>query len=137
MNETGVWNRASRWWRGLYLLQDWKYPEFPPAQLLESSDIPDSVIDPSERARAEWFWNRRPQFLFNESIIFFISYVTVGACLIYQVPSTIAWVLLWVVAGLIAAFADFWRSKRWRSDYESSIARMLRTHHHTKPGKNR
>jgi hypothetical protein len=137
MKRTVVRDRVSRWWSGLYLLRDWKYPKFPPAELRELSDIPDSAIDPSERTRAEWFWNRRPRFLFNESIVFFISYVTVGACLIYQLPSTIAGGLLWIVAGLIAALADFWRSKRWRSDYESSIARMLRSHHHTKPGKNR
>ena len=135
MKQTGAGDRVSRWWRALYLPQDWKYPKFPPAELLELSEIPDSVIDPSERTRAEWFWNRRPRFVLNESIVFFISYVTVGAFLLYQVPSTIAWVVLWIVAGLIAALVDFWRSKRWRSDYESSIARMFRSQQQTKPGK--
>ncbi|MGA8659662.1 MAG: hypothetical protein WB586_26365 [Chthoniobacterales bacterium] len=115
------------------MTRDWKYPELPPAELLESLDVPQPVIDHPERTRAEWFWKRRPRFTFRDSIIFFISYVTVGACLLYQVPSTIVFLLLWLAAGIIAAFTDFLRLKRWRSEYESSIDRLLDSHHHTKP----
>jgi hypothetical protein len=114
-------------------MPDWKYRKLPPEELVKSLDVPHSVIDLGERTRAEWFWNRRPRFAFCESIIFFISYITVGACLLYQVPSTISFVLIWIAAGLIAALADFFRLKRWRSEYESSINRLFHSHHHTKP----
>jgi len=124
-----------RFWREFCLTEDWKYPELPPSELLSFLNLPETVKDLSEGTRAEWFWKRRPRFTFCESIISFICYVTVGACLLYGVPGTIDLVLLWIAAGLIAALADFWRFKRWRSEYESSIDRLLQSYYHTKPGK--
>ena len=122
-------------WREFCLTEDWKYPELPPSELLAFLNLTEPVSDLSEATRAVWFWKRRPRFTLCESVISFICYVTVGACLLYGIPGTVSFVLLWIAVGLIAALADFSRFKRWRGEYESSIDQLLQSYYQTKPGK--
>jgi hypothetical protein len=102
----------------------WKYEELPPAALIKSLHLEPTVIDEDEFSRAEWFWNRRPKVL-SESLSFVFLYLTVLVCLLYLVPDTISFILLWIVAGASCASVDRIRLDRWRNEYESNIKRVL------------
>ena len=102
----------------------WKYEELPPGAAIESLHLELTAIDQDELRRAEWFWSRRPKGL-SESLSFFFFYVTVTVCLLYLVPDTIPFLLLWIVTGVACAFVDHIRLRRWRNDYESSIKRLV------------
>jgi hypothetical protein len=102
----------------------WKYEELSPAALIKSLHLEPAAIDQDEFWRAEWFWSRRPKVL-SESVSFFFFYLTVAVCLCYLVPDTIPFLLLWIVAGASCAFIDRIFLNRWRSEYESSIKRIV------------
>jgi hypothetical protein len=102
----------------------WKYEELPPAALIKSLHLEPTVIDEDEFSRAEWFWNRRPKVL-SESLSFVFLYLTVLVCLLYLVPDTISFILLWIVAGASCASVDRIRLDRWRNEYESNIKRVV------------
>jgi hypothetical protein len=102
----------------------WKYEKFPPAALLESLHLEPIVLNQDEFSRAEWLWSRRPMVL-SESLSFFFFYLTVIVCLLYFVPDTISFLLLWIVAGVSCATVDRVRLDRWRNQYESSIKRVV------------
>ena len=101
-----------------------KYEKLPPAALLESLDPQPTIIDQDELSRAEWLWNRRAIVL-SENLSFFFFYLTVLVCLLYLVPDTILFLLLWIVAGASCAAVDRIRLDRWRNQYESSIKRVV------------
>jgi hypothetical protein len=92
--------------------------------LIESLHLEPAGIDQNEFSRAEWFWSRRPKVL-SESLGFFFFYLTVLVCLVYLVPDTIWFLLLWIVAGVSCASTDRFRLDRWRNEYESSITRVV------------
>jgi hypothetical protein len=103
----------------------WKYQNLPPASLIKSLDLEPAIIDQDELSRAEWFWSRRPIVL-SESLSFFFFYLTVLVCLLYLVPDTISFLLLWIIAGASCAAVDRIRLDRWRNQYESSIKRVVK-----------
>jgi hypothetical protein len=102
----------------------WKYEEVPPSALIKSLDLEPASVAQDEFARAEWFWNRRPK-AFWESLYFFFFYVTVVVCLLYLIPDSLWFLLLWILAGASWAAIDSILLNRWRSEYESSIKRMV------------
>jgi hypothetical protein len=102
----------------------WKYEELPPADLIKSLHLASAAIDQDEFSRAEWFWSRRPEVVF-ESLSFFFFYLTVAVCLFYLLPGTIPFLILWIVAGASCAFVDGIYLNRWRKEYESSITRVV------------
>jgi hypothetical protein len=102
----------------------WKYQEVPPSALIKSLDLEPASVDQDEFARAEWFWSRRPKALW-ESLGFFFFYVTVVACLLYLIPDSIWFLLLWILTGASWVAIDGILLNRWRREYESSIKRMV------------
>jgi hypothetical protein len=102
----------------------WKYEELPPADLVKSLHLEPAAINHDELSRADWFWSRRPKVL-SESVSFFFFYLTVTVCLVYLLPNSIPFLLLWVVAGASCAFVDGIRLNRWREEYESSITSIV------------
>jgi hypothetical protein len=102
----------------------WKYEDVPPSALIKSLDLKPASLDQGEFARAEWFWSRRPR-PFWESLGFFFFYVTVVACLLYLIPDSVWFLVLWILAGAIWVAIDSILLNRWRSEYESSIKRMV------------
>jgi hypothetical protein len=102
----------------------WKYEELPPTALIKSLHLEPAAIDQDEFRRAEWFWSRRPKVL-SESLGFFFFYLTVAVCLFYLVPDTIPFLLLWIVAGASCAYVDHIYLNWWRTEYESSIKRIV------------
>jgi hypothetical protein len=102
----------------------WKYAEVSPSALIKSLDLEPASVAQDEFARAEWFWSRRPKALW-ESLGFFFSYVAVVVCLLYLIPDSIWFLLLWILAGASWVAIDSILLNRWRSEYESSIKRMV------------
>lgn len=102
----------------------WKYEDVPPSAVIRTLDLKPVSVDQDEFLRAEWFWNRRPKPLW-ESLGFFFFYVTVVACLFYLIPASIWFLLLWILAGASWVAIDSILLNRWRSEYESSIKRMV------------
>jgi hypothetical protein len=102
----------------------WRYEELPPAALIKSLHLEPTTVDQDEFSRAEWFWSRRPKVL-SESLSFFFLYLTVAVCLFYLVPDTIWFLLLWLIAGVSCASIDCICLNRWRTEYESSINRIV------------
>jgi hypothetical protein len=103
---------------------NWKYEELPPAALISSLHLELAAVDRDELSRAEWFWSRRPKVL-SESLIFFFLYLTVAVCLLYLIPNSIWFLLLWILAGATCASFDRARLNRWRDEYESSIKGLI------------
>jgi hypothetical protein len=102
----------------------WKYEDVPPSALIKSLDLEPASVDQDEFARAEWFWSRRPKPLW-ESLGFFFFYVVVVVCLLYLIPDSLWFLLLWIFAGASWVAMDSVFLNRWRNEYESSIERMV------------
>ena len=92
--------------------------------MIKSLHLEPAAINQDEFSRADWFWSRRPKVL-SESLSFFPFYLTVAVCLLYLIPDTVPFLLLWMVAGAVCAFVDGIRLNRWRNEYESSITRVV------------
>ncbi len=103
---------------------NWKYEELPPAALIRSLHLEPTAVDQDAFSRAEWFWSRRPKVL-SESLSFFFFYLSVAVCLLYLIPDTIWFLLLWIVIGVSCGAIDNIRLNRWRTEYESSIAGIV------------
>lgn len=110
-------------WRDLQDDQYWKYEELPPVELLEKLELHCRGPVTDELDRAGWFWRRRPCLL---PVAGWIACLAVAVALPFSVFS-IPWLeaLVLPVAMIIAAVGIV-RSVRWRRQYESSIARLIR-----------
>jgi hypothetical protein len=102
----------------------WNCQELSPADLLKSLEPQRSAVNQDEYSRAEWFWQRRPKVLF-QNITCLFCYVVVLVCLIYSVPDSWLSLLVWLVAGASCSFVEWLRLDRWRSEYGSSLNRVL------------
>jgi hypothetical protein len=101
----------------------WKYEEVPPSTLIKSLGLEPASVNQDEFVRAEWFWSRRPKPLW-ENLGFFFFYLTLVVCLLYSVPDSLWFLLLWIFAGASWVAMDSVFLNRWRNEYESSIKRM-------------
>jgi hypothetical protein len=102
----------------------WKYEEVSPSALIKSLNLEPASVDQDELARANWFWSRRPQPLW-ESLGFFFFYIAVVVFLPYLIPNS-RWLLLaWIFAGASWVAIDSVLLNRWRNEYKSSIKRIV------------
>ena len=101
-----------------------RYAELSPAALIDSLRLEVALIDEQELLRAEWFWRRRPKDLLGNAS-FFLCYLIILACLFYFIPGTIWLMLFWVLAGASCATIDCIRVDQWRTEYGSSIKRLV------------
>src|ERR1700760_4367250 len=96
----------------------WKYEELPPARLVKCLHLEEAKTNSEEFSRAEWFWERR-------NLLFLFCYIIVLICLLYLVPGSLLSLLVWMAAAAGCVLIDGHRLHRWRSEYESSIKRLI------------
>jgi len=87
-----------------------------------SYDIRD--VSYAEFVRAKWMWTRKPKSFLGDgpSILVFI-----GLVLLLVPYAGIMLALVWCFAMLLVVAKDAVRLIRWRYEYESSIARVVRS----------
>jgi hypothetical protein len=102
----------------------WNYEELPPARLVKSLHLEEATTNSEEFSRAEWFWGRRPKVL-CENLVFLFCYIIIFVCLLYLVPESFLSLLVWMVTAAGCVFIDCHRLHRWRTEYESSIKRLI------------
>jgi len=124
------WKRLSfgkclgEFWRDLQYHSHWKYERLSPAQLLEKSELHRHLMDSDELARAHWFWSRRPRLHPVASCVVWLIVALGLPFWLFSVP-LIGVPLLLMAAVIIDT--EIVRSVRWRRQYETSIARLIRT----------
>jgi hypothetical protein len=104
-------------------LKRWRFPKLPPCDLLRSLHCDTGNVDYAEFVRAKWMWTRKPKSPPGDglSILVFIGLVLL---LVPYVGIMLA--LVWCFAMLLVVAKDAVRLARWRYEYESSIARVVR-----------
>jgi hypothetical protein len=103
----------------------WRFRELPPCDLLRSLHYDIRDVDYAEFVRAEWMWTRKPKSFPEDglSILVFI----IGLVLLLVPYAGIMLALVWCFAMLLVVAKDAVRLVRWRYEYESSIARVVRS----------
>ena len=95
-------------------------------------------MDAEELARAQWFWERRPQKLLLSTegvlkvLIFYAAFWLAAICLNQQALEMTALVSTGstlVIAMPVWAYIDALRFGRWSSDYRRAILRLRQTVH--------
>ena len=125
-------------WSDLTAARVWQYQELPPARLLQLMKLNWRAVDDSERARALWFWLRRPTLTLCESgtalaldllsglLCLFITLV--GSPLTPISELAIASIILFFGLGIaVVAIMRKVRLVRWKREYEVSVDRVIRT----------
>lgn len=79
--------------------------------LIKFLHLEPAAIDQDEFSQAEWFWSTPPKVL-SRSLSFLFFYLTVLVCLLYLVPDTIWFFILWILAGATCASIDHIRLNR-------------------------
>jgi hypothetical protein len=102
----------------------WRFPELPPCNLLRSLHYDIRDVSYAEFVRAKWMWTRKPKSFLGDgpSILVFI-----GLVLLLVPYAGIMLALVWCFAMLLVVAKDAVRLIRWRYEYESSIARVVRS----------
>jgi hypothetical protein len=116
--------RLGEVWRDLQDEPHWKYEQLSPVQLLEKSGLYRYPTDNAELARANWFWSRRPRLLPVVSCMVWLI-VALGLPFWLLIVPSIGVPLLVIAAVIVDT--EIVRSVRWRRQYETSIARLIRT----------
>jgi hypothetical protein len=116
-----VW---SKFWKDFNSENHWRFPDVAPSQLQEL--LRCSIVDQSERVRAEWMWRRRPKSVLGEGFLGYCLVLTVGVSLplVHQIGLFLDAGWLFISSLLIAS--DTVRAMRWRRDYEASLWRLIR-----------
>ena len=110
----------------------WRFPELPPADLLDSLKLDLSGVDHGELVRAQWMWTRRPKSVLGDGISAYLLLVFIGLALLLIPYAGLMLSPLWCFAMVFAIAKDGVRRVRWRREYESSIGRMTRRCRKTK-----
>jgi hypothetical protein len=102
----------------------WRLPELSPCDLLRSLHYDIRDVDRAEFVHAEWMWNRKPKSSLGDDlpILVFIGLVLL---LIPYAGTMLA--LVWCFAMLLVFAKDAVGLVRWRYEYESGIARAVRS----------
>jgi hypothetical protein len=116
--------RLGEVWQDLQDEPHWKYEHLSPVQLLEKSGLHRYPTDNAELARANWFWSRRPRLLPVVSCMVWLI-VALGLPFWLLIVPSIGVPLLVIAAVIVDT--EIVRSVRWRRQYETSIARLIRT----------
>ena len=101
-----------------------RLPELPPCDLLRSLHYDISDVDCAEFVRAKWMWTRKPKSSLGDGLPILVF---IGVVLLLIPYAGIMLALVWCSAMLLVAAEDAIRLVRWRHEYESSIARMVRS----------
>jgi hypothetical protein len=120
--------------------------KMPPEALLIRKMGPNIAVDAEELARAQWFWERRPEKLILSTeraliiLIFFAGIWVAAMCLSCQAlveTTVLPGIGCTIVAAMPTwAYLDAVRFARWNSDYSCAIFRLFQTVHRRSPGGN-
>jgi hypothetical protein len=125
-------NRVHDFWRDFNTVEHWRFPELPPCYLLHAMDLPYNTVDQDELVRARWMWNRRPKPLVGDHTSTYVVFVLLALLLLLIPRLGILLALVWCAAIASAVAKEAVRMKRWRRQYESSIARVIRSRRSSK-----
>lgn len=126
-------------WSDLTAEPVWKYDELPPFLLTQLTEADLLEANDSELARVIWFWCRRPNLMFRDSV----EVMIVTLCVLISLSiALVAWpgtsppkrideviIVLFELAVAIYATGHRLRFLRWRREYERSIDRLIRNLH--------
>jgi hypothetical protein len=104
----------------------WRFPELPPSDILQSLDRDISDVDPDEPLRAQWMWERRPESLFGQTLLGYLIAILIGFVLMLIPDAGIPVACFWLSGMFLVIAQDVVHLVRWRHQYESSIARVVR-----------
>jgi hypothetical protein len=119
-------NRFHDFWSDFNAVNCWRFPELPPADLLDSLKLGLSGVDHAELVRAEWMWTRKPKSLLGDGLAAYLLLVIIGLLLLLIPIAGLMLSPLWCFAMAFVIAKDSVRLTRWRREYESSIGRMTR-----------
>ena len=106
---------------------DWKFPEIPPRAILRRIGVDERWLDQSEFRRAHWFWEQRPVPLLGEHWPVYALVMAVAVALLAIPVWGVVLAGCWIVSAFVGIVRDIVRLARWRRNYESSVARLIRT----------
>lgn len=115
----------SNFWNDFHSEHEWRFPEVAPWKIQRALGYP--MVDPWERVRAEWMWKRRPDPLIDDGAFGYILIITISVLLLLVPHIGIFLDAIWLLSCLLLIGFGTVRNVRWRSDYESSLRRMIRT----------
>ena len=117
-------NRFRDFWRDFNALNRWRFPGLPPCDLLRSLHYDTRDVDCAEFVRAEWMWTRKPKSSLGDGLPILVF---IGLVLLLIPYAGIMLALVWCFAMPVVVAKDLFRLVRWRYEYESSIARVVRS----------
>jgi nitrate reductase gamma subunit len=121
-----VMSQFRKFWRDFNAVNCWRFPELPPAHLLQSLKLDLGGVDYSEFVRAQWMWTRKPKSLLGDGMSAYLLLVFIGLVLLLIPYAGIVLAPVWWFAMLFVIAKDAVRLARWRREYESSIGRVAR-----------
>jgi hypothetical protein len=126
VNRPQLSHRFSDFWRDFNTANRWRFPELPPSDILRplNSDISD--VDHDEFLRAQWMWERRPGSLLGKTLLGYLIAILIGFVLLLIPDAGILVTCGWLSGMFLVIAQNVVRFLRWRHQYESSIARILR-----------
>ena len=119
-------------WSDFNAVNCWRFPELPPADLLDSLKLDLRGVDHAELVRAQWMLTRKPKSLLGGGISAYLLLVFIGLVLLLVPYAGIMLSPLWCFAMVFAIAKDGVGLVRWRREYESSIGRLTRRCRKTK-----
>jgi hypothetical protein len=120
-------NPFSDFWRDFNTERRWNFPELPPSEILRLLDCPLYHIDHEEFVRAKWMWGRRPASFLGDSLVGYLVAILIGFLLLLVPYVGILFAIFWFSGTLLLIANDVVSLVRWRCQYESSIARVVRS----------
>jgi hypothetical protein len=124
--------RFHDFWRDFNAVNCWRFPELPPAHLLQSLNLDSGGVDHSEFIRAKWMWARKPKSLLGDGMSAYLLLIFIGLVFLLIPYAGIVLAPVWWFSMLLVIAKDAVRLARWRREYESSMCRVTRRCRKTK-----
>jgi hypothetical protein len=118
--------RFRDFWRDFNAVNCWRFPELPPAHLLESLSLDFGGVDQAEFIRAQWMWTRKPKSFLGDGMSAYLLLVFIGLVLLLIPIAGVILAPVWCFVMVFAVAKDVVRLVRWRREYEVSICRVTR-----------
>ena len=125
MKAYGLNQRLAKLWSN-FQAADWKFPEQPPRAILKTIRLDKRWLDDFELRRTQWLWERRPALMLGEDWRVYALAIIIALSLFFIPVWGAALSGGWIMITFAGIFRDIVRLSRWRRDYESSIARLIR-----------
>jgi hypothetical protein len=120
-------NRLYDFWGDFNTVGRRNFSELYPSDLQKWLDLDRGRVDYAEFARARWMWNRKPRWSLGEGMFGYILPVFVGLLLLFRPYLGTPLAAAWSLAMFVAIVNNTIRVARWRREYESGFARVIRS----------